>query len=50
MAGKVSQNKICWYDGDAVQDKGKKLGQEVSMKSLKGADFEVDLQEKLQRI
>ena len=36
--------------GDAMQDKRKKLGQEVSMKSLKGAHFEVELQGKLQRV
>ena len=37
-------------DGDTMQAKGKKLGQGVSMKSLKGAHFEVELQEKLQRV
>ena len=34
--------------GDAMQAKGKKLGQGVSMKGLKGAHFEVELQGKLQ--
>ena len=35
---------------DAMQVKGKKLDQGVSMKSLKGTHFEVELQEKLQRV
>ena len=35
--------------GDTMQDKRKKLGEGgVSMKSLKGAHFEVELQGKLQ--
>ena len=36
--------------GDTLQVKGKELGQGVSMKSLKGAHFEMELQEKLQRV
>ena len=36
--------------GDAMQAKGKKLGQGVSMKSLKGTHFEVEIQEKLQQV
>jgi len=36
--------------GDAMQAKGKKLSQRVSIKSLKGAHFEVELQGKLQRV
>ena len=36
--------------GDVMQAKRKKLGQRVSMKSLKGAHFEVELQEKLQPV
>jgi len=36
--------------GDAMQAKKKKLGQRVSMKYLKEAQFEVELQEKLQRV
>jgi len=35
---------------DAMQAKGKKLGQTVSMKNLKGAYFEVEFHEKLQRV
>jgi len=37
-------------DDDAMQIKRKKLGQGVSMKNLKGAHFEVELQVKLQRV
>ena len=49
MAEKASQSGICRQDGgDAMQIKRKKLSQGVSMKSLKGAHFEVELQEKLQ--
>jgi len=33
--------------GDAMQAKGKKLGQGVPMKSLKGDHFKVELHEKL---
>jgi len=36
--------------GDAIQAKRKKLGKGVSMKSLKGVHFEVELQEKLQGV
>jgi len=35
---------------DAMQAKGKKLGQRVSMKIVKGAHFEVKLQRKLQQV
>ena len=35
---------------DAMQVKRKKLSQGASMKSLKGAHFEVELQGKLQRV
>ena len=35
---------------NAMQVKKKKLGQGVSMESLKGAHFEVELQGKLQRV
>jgi len=43
-------HKAEFADGgsDAMQAKGMKLGQGVSMKSLKGAYFEVELQKKLQ--
>jgi len=45
---KASQSEICWCGGgDIIQAKGKKLGQGVSMKSLKGAHFKVELQGKL---
>ena len=37
--------------GDVMQANRKKLGQDgVSLKSLKGAHFEVKLKEKLQRV
>ena len=36
--------------GDAMQAKGKKLSQRVSIKSLKGAHFVVKLKGKLQRV
>jgi len=39
--------KFAGGGGDAMQAKRKKLGQEVSMKSLRGAHFEVKLQGKL---
>ena len=39
--------KFAGGGGDAMQVMGKKLGQVVSMKSLKEAHFEVELQGKL---
>jgi len=43
--------KFATGGGDAIQTKGKKLGQSgVSMKRLNGARFEVELQGKLQRV
>ena len=50
MAGKASQSGITSDTGDAMQAKKKKLGQEVSLKNLKGAHFEVMLPGKLQRV
>ena len=51
MAGKVSQSEFAGGDSDEMQANGKKLGQDrVFTKSLKGAYFEVELQEKLQRV
>jgi len=48
MARRRHKAKFAGDDGDAMQAKGKKLGQSgVSMKSLKGAHFGVELQEKL---
>ena len=48
--GSRHTSKLASGGSDAMQVKGKKLGQGVSMKSLKGAHFEVELQEKLQRV
>ena len=45
--GRGHRAEFAGGDGDAMQVKGKKLGQEVSIKSLKGTHFEVELQEKL---
>ena len=49
-SGRHHKVKFAGGSGDAMQVKGKKLGQEVSIKSLKGAHFEVELQGKLQRV
>ena len=40
------RHKAKFFGGgsDAMQEKGKKLSQKVSMKNLKGAHFEVELQ------
>ena len=48
--GRRHKAKFTGGGGDAMQAKRKKLGQRVSMKSLKGAHFEVEFQEKLQRV
>ena len=50
MAGKRHKLEFAGGGSDAIQVKGKKLSQGVSMKSLKEAHFEVELQEKLQRV
>ena len=50
IAGKASQSGIFWWDCDAMQAKKKKLARGVSMKKLKGTHFEVELQEKVQRV
>ena len=50
LVWKASQAKLAGSGGDAMQAKEKKLGQGVSMKSLKGAHFEEELQGKLQRV
>ena len=42
--------KLAGGVGDAMQAKGKKTRSGVSMKSLKGAHFEVELEGKLQRV
>ena len=39
--------KFAGSNGDAMQAKKNKLGQRISIQSLKGAHFEVELQEKL---
>ena len=46
--GRRHKTELAGGGGDAMQGKGKKLSQGVSMKSLKGARFEVEIQEKLQ--
>jgi len=40
--------KLAGGGGDTMQAKSKKLGQKVSIKSLKRAHFEAEFQEKLQ--
>ena len=40
--GRSHKTELAGGGGDAMQAKGKKLGQGVSMKSLKGAHFEVE--------
>jgi len=46
--GRRHKAELAGGGGDVVQAKRKKLSQGVSMKSLKGAHFEVELQGKLQ--
>ena len=46
--GRRHKIKFASGGGDEMQVKGKKLGQGVSMKSLKGAHFEEELQGKMQ--
>ena len=48
--GRRHKAKFAGGDGNVMQAKRKKLGLGLLMKSLKGAHFEVELQEKLQRI
>jgi len=49
-SGRCHKAEFACGGGDAMQAKGKKLGQRVLMKSLKGAQFEMKLQGKLQRV
>jgi len=49
-SGRRHKAKFASSDGDAMKVKRKKLGQGASMKSLKGAHFEEELQGKLQRV
>ena len=48
--GRRHKAKFFGGDGDAMQANGMKLDQGVSMKSLKGAHFEVELQRKLKPV
>jgi len=48
--GRRHKAEFAGGDGDAMQAKGKKLGQGASIKSLKGAHLKVELQEKLQHV
>ena len=48
--GRRHKAELAGGGGDAMQAKGKKLGQGVLMKSLKEAHFEVALEGKLQRV
>ena len=45
--GRHHKAELAGGSGDAMQAKEKKLGRKVSMKSLKGAHIEVELQNKL---
>ena len=50
MAGRRHKAELVGGGGDAMQAKGKKLSQGVSMKSLKGAHFEMELKGTLQQV